>query len=63
MAPTLLYQFVEKLFGAVILSEAKNCLSYKSEILRRLRLLRMTALGEFFNKLIRREPSHDPIQT
>jgi len=48
-------QFVEKLFYVVILSEAKDLLVMpinNLEILRRPLLLRMTAPGQFFNKLL-----------
>ena len=47
-------QAAEKLSCAVILSEAKNLLVIKiskMQFLRRLRLLRMTVLWEFFSNL------------
>ena len=50
-------QAAEKLSSAVILSEAKNLLVIqisKMQFLRRLRLLRMTVLWEFFSNLFSR---------
>jgi len=56
-------QVAEKLSCAVILSEAKNLLVIqisKMQFLRRLRLLRMTVLWEFFSNLFNRAARVDP---
>ena len=55
---TAFWQFVEKLLYVVILSEAKDLLVIQIsdlQILRRPWLLRMTAFGDFFNKLLGEE--------
>ena len=55
-------EFVGKLFSVVILSEAKNLLVLQIsalQILRPLRLLRMTITWKFFNKLSK-QISHQP---
>jgi hypothetical protein len=56
-------QVAEKIVFAVILSEAKNLLVMRisnMQILRRLRLLRMTVLWEFFSNLLKPCPDGNP---
>jgi hypothetical protein len=56
----MVLQVAEKLSCGVILSEAKNLLVIQisnMQILRRLRLLRMTVLWEFFSNLFNRAAS------